>query len=195
MDSKQPDMEQRVVIKVIKPWPFWAKATAAALPSLMLIGYAAFLILHRRRKALRLHVYYWAEQASICQTVVLTKEAEVVDLSPAAPLRLKREGRTQNLIVQPIEGSTLFAASGQEASMLSVGDGLRVTARDARGLTRALAISIRQKPCRPSPAADESETLANAAVCGLLKSTDSAQAPAESEEFNWGLDTASTKGE
>lgn len=193
VDSKQPGVEQRIVVKVIKPWPFWAKATAVALPSLMLIGCAAFLIRQRRRKALRLAVYYWAEQAPICQTVVLTRVDEAVDLSPAAPLRLKREGRTHNLIVQPIEGSVLFAASGQEASMLSVGDGLRVTVRDAGGMTRALAISIRQRPCRPSPVADESETLADATVCGLLDSTDSAPASAESREFDWGLDTASSK--
>ena len=151
MDGTHPNVKQRIVIKVTKPWPVWAKVAAAAVPCLILIGCAAGLVSRHRRKALRLPIYYWTEQAPACQTRVLTRANETVELSPAVPIRIRRDGKSRNLIVQPLEGATLFAASGQEAAMLSVGDGLRVIGRDASGLTKAVAISIRQKPCRPSP--------------------------------------------
>ena len=192
MGGTQESIEQVLTIEVVKPWPTWAKAIAAVLPCLILIGVLAGLIRQRQRNALRLPVYYWAEQAPVCQSFVLTGAGEAVELTPAAPLRLKREGKSQNLIAQPLEGATLFASSGQEASMLNVGDGLRVTARDASGQTRAIAISVRQKPCRPTPAEDGAEALPDDGVCGLLSSTGNALAPAESDEFDWALDTAST---
>ncbi len=136
-------------------------------------------------------VYYWAEQAPVCQTILLTRADKTVKLSPAAPLRIRRNGKSQNLIVQPLAGATLFAASGQEASKLSIGDGIRVTARDTRGLTRAIAISIRQKPRRPAATVNEFETLQETGICGLLDTNGNVTSPAGSDEFDWGFDTTS----
>jgi len=191
MDGTQPATKEKVVITVTKPWPVWAKATAAAVACLILIGGAIGLIRRRRRQALRLPVYYWAEQAPVCQTILLTRADEAVDLSPAAPIRITREGKSRNLIVRPLPGVTLFTASGQEASMLSIGDGLRVMVRDAGGLTQAIAIATRQKPCRPAPSTDGSDTLTEGGVCGLQEPTGSVGSSAGSEEFDWGLGTHS----
>jgi len=121
----------------------------------------------------------------------MTKADEAVELSPAAAIRIKRDGRSRNLIVHALKGATLFAASGQEASMLSIGDGLRVTVKDASGQTRAIAISIRQKPRRPMPIANEAETLPEGGVCGLHNSSETVPSPADSDEFDWGFDTTS----
>ncbi len=193
MDRTQPDATRTVIIKAVKPWPTWAKATAAILPCLLLLGIAAGLLRQRRIKALRLPVYYWAEQSLTCQTVMLTRADEEFDLSPVVPLRIKRDGRSRNLIARPLEGAVLFASSGQEATMLSIGDGLRVTIRDASGLDHAVAISIRQKPCRPTPASDGLETLPEDDVCGLLKPSGEVPPQTASDEFDWGLGNASPK--
>lgn len=123
MDGTQQETEQKLIIKATKPWPVWAKVAAAAAICLLLVSGAIGLICQNRRKALRMPVYFWAEQAPACQTLVLTRADEAVELSPAAPLRIKRDGKSPNLVVQPLEGAKLFAASGQEASMLSIGGG------------------------------------------------------------------------
>ncbi|MEI8195376.1 MAG: PKD domain-containing protein, partial [Phycisphaerae bacterium] len=198
MDGTQPDVTQHIVIEATKPWPVWVEVTAAIVACLLLLALcvllvvgAVHLIRRRRRKALRLPVHYWAQQAPVCQTIVLTEADEVVELSPAASLRIKRDGKSRNLIVQPLEEAALIGANGQEVSMLSIGDGLLVAVRDASGLTRAIAISISKKPCRPEPAADGSETLPEGGVCGLRDANGSVPSSADSDEFDWGLDATS----
>ncbi len=44
MDGTQPDTEEKIFIKVAKPWPVWAKVTAAAISCLILLGSAVGLI-------------------------------------------------------------------------------------------------------------------------------------------------------
>lgn len=194
MDGSQARVDQQLAIKVIKPWPLWAKATAATGPCLILIGGVAGLIFRRRRQALRLPVHFWAEQAPVCRTVELTKPDQVADLGPAAGIRLKRAGKSQDLVVRPVDGSSLVASDGTEVSTQSVGDGVRVLVKSSSGTVRAVAISTRQKPRRPAPAAIESAPLAEDGVCGLQLSSGGEPAPAGSEDFDWGWNaTAATK--
>jgi len=176
------------------PWPGWARAAVAVIPCLILLGVAAYLIHQRRRKALRLPVHYWAERSLVCQTVVLTEADQVVGLKPAAPILVRRDGKSQNLVVQPLEGTTLFDTNGEETPSRSVGEGVRLTVKPPNGPALAIAISIRQKPQRPTPVAFESEPRSGNDVCGLLTPTGETSVPVAPDEFDWGWDTtAGTK--
>jgi hypothetical protein len=176
------------------PWPAWVRAAVAVIPCLLLLGAAVCLIHQRRRKALRLPVHYWAERSLVCQTVVLTKADEVVELKPAAPILIRRDGKSQNLVVQPLEGATLFDSSGEETPSRSVGEGVRLAVKPPNGPALAIAISIRQKPQRPTPVGFEPEPPPESDVCGLLSTTGEATVPVAHDEFDWGWETtAGTK--
>jgi hypothetical protein len=192
MDPTHPETKKQLTIKAIKPWPAWAKAAAVGIPCLLLLGTMAGAVHHRRRKALRLLVYYFAEQAPVCRTAVLTEAGEMLSLTPAAPLRIRREGKSTNLIIEPLAGAALLNADGQEMAEIPVEDGVCVTVRDAAGQIRAVAISGREKPRRPVPAAQSQDPLPDDGVCGLLDTVE-APSPAASEELDWGWDKASTK--
>ena len=86
---------------------------------------------------------------------------------------------------------TGFAADGQEVPMLNVGDGVRVTVKDANGLKRSVAISIRQKPCRPTPVSSDQESLPEGSVCGLQLPSENVPPPVG--EDDWGWNNTSTK--
>jgi hypothetical protein len=193
MDATQPQATKQFAIKVTKPWPAWAKVAAVGIPCLLLVGTMVGMVHQRRRKALRLPVYYFAEQAPVCKTAVLTEAGEMLSLTPAAPLRIRREGKSANLIIEPLEGAMLLNADGQEMAVIPVGDGVRVTARDTAGQACAVAISTRQKPRRPVPAAQPKDPLSDDSVCGLLNTLEELPPPAASEEFDWGWNKASTK--
>lgn len=183
---------QKLTITADKPWPAWAKLIAAIAPCLLLITSAALLLHRRRLNALKLPVYYWAEQSQVCKTALLTKANETFELSPTVPVRLKREGKSRSLIAHPLHGATLVGADGHELPMLTIGDGLRVTVKDAGGQTRVLAISILQKPRRPAPAAGDPAPMAEGDVCGFLDANVGVQAPEASAEFNWGWNETTT---
>ena len=188
-DPTQSETKQQITIKVIKPWPTWAKAAAVGIPCLLLLGVMAGLVHQRRRKAMRLPVHYFAEQAPVCKTAVLTEADETLQLAPSAPLRIRREGTSRNLIVEPLDGTALLNTDGQEIASLPIGDGVRVTVRDAAGQIRAIAISTREKPRRPVPAAQPQEALPDGSVCGLLN-TEEVPSPAASDDFGWRWDKA-----
>ena len=105
MDGTQPDTEQKIVIKVTKPWPVWAKVICGGNPMLNPPRKCGWPDSSTPSQGARLPVYYWAEQTPVCQTILLTKADETVELSPAAPLRIRRDGKSQNLIVQPLQGA------------------------------------------------------------------------------------------
>jgi von Willebrand factor type A domain len=170
-------------------WPGWARSAVVGVACLLLLTAAANLIRQRRRKALRLPVHYWAERSLVCQTVVLTEADQVVGLKPAAPILIKRDGKTQNLVVQPVEGATLFDTNGEETPSRSVGEGVRVAVKPPNGPALAIAISIRQKPQRPTPVVFESEPRPESDVCGLQFSSGETSVPAANDEFDWGWDT------
>ncbi len=194
MDSTQPEVKKQLTIKVVKPWSAWAKAVAVGIPFLLLLSGVAAVIHQRRRKALRLPVYYFAEQAPVCKTAVLTEAGEILAIAPAAPLRIRREGQSRNLIVEPLAGAALLNADGQEMAAIPVGDGVRVTVRDASGQTRTVAISARQKPSRPTAVIGEQAPMEEAAVCGVHNNGGDEPSPGEQDDFDWGWDKASTNG-
>jgi hypothetical protein len=180
--------------KPATPRPRWAQAAVAVIPCLILLGAAVYLIHQLRRKELRLPVHFWAERSPVCQTVVMTKANQVVGLKPAAPILIRRDGRSQNLVVQPLEGATLLDANGEETKSRSVGEGLRCTVKPPNSPPLAIAISIRQKPQRPTTLESESDLHSASDVCGLLNTVRAAEAPAAPDEFDWGWDsTAGTK--
>ncbi len=193
MDATQPEARKQLTIKVVKPWPAWAKATAVGVPCLLLLGGAAGVVCRRRRKALRLPVYYFAEQSPVCSTAVLTESGQTLQLTPSASIRLRREGKSRNLVAEPLAGAALLNTDGQEMTAIPVGDGVLVTVRDAAGQTRAVAISTRQKPRRPTAAISEQASLSEAAVCGIHSSSGDEPSPSEPNDFDWGWDKASTK--
>ena len=187
LDGTQQDTKQSIVINVVKPWALWAKVTAVAVPCIILLACAAGLIRQRRRNALRLPVYYWAEEDLTCRTRTMTEAGEVVDLLPAAPIRIRRDGASRNLVIDPVAGATLFTAGEQEASMISVGDGVRVTVRDVNGLSRAVAIALDKKPSRPLPATGVRSQSPEVGLCGLHNTSEAEVPPHSSDdEFDWG---------
>lgn len=161
-----------------------------AIPFLCLAAAAAFLIHNRRGKALRLPVYYWAERSLVCRTVVLTEAEQEVDLRPAAPIRLRRVGKSQDVLVQPTEGATLLDSSGEVTPARSIGAGVRIIVKPSSGPALAVAISSRQRPTCPTPAASEPETPPGGGVCGLLYNSEPG-IPGEQDDFDWGWTTTS----
>ena len=88
----------------------------------------------------------------------------------------------------------MFDTNGEETPSRSVGEGVRLTVKPPNGPALAIAISIRQKPQRPTPVAFESEPRSGNDVCGLLTPTGEASVPVAPDEFDWGWDTtAGTK--
>jgi hypothetical protein len=130
----------------------------------------------------------------VCRTLVLTQADESATLPPAAALRLTRSNGSRDLLLQPLEGGTLFASDGQEVPQLSVGDGVRISVRDAAGVTRTVAFSITRKPSRPTPVSNDQEAIPDSAVCGLQVPHEEGPSPSTPDEFDWGWDKASTNG-
>lgn len=97
-DPAQTPVQDRIVVKVAKPWPKWAKAMALAAALCGLTGTGAFLIRRRQREKLRLPVHYWPQDAAVCRRIDLTRANEVRDLKPDVSLRLTRVGKSQSLI-------------------------------------------------------------------------------------------------
>jgi len=183
MDGALAPVEAQITIRASAPLPIWARAAIPLVPAVVLLGLVGGGIRRRQKIAMRLPVYYWAEQSSIPQTAMMTRADESIELSPAAPLRVTRQGKTGNLIIQPIDGAILYGISGQEVPSQSVGDGVRVTASQGTGPQRSIAISSRQKPVRPAPA--EAVPLAADGVCGLLSDV-SEPVSVGQEELDWG---------
>lgn len=182
IDSAHLNVVKTLAIHVVRPWPIWAKAGLTAIPFLILGAVVAWIVRARRRKALRLLIHYWVEQAQSCQTVVLTKADEEIDLSPTAAIRVKRTGRSCVLTIRPSEGTVLLTSDGQEKEALDIGDGLLVNVRGKNGVSRLIAISIRQKPCRPIASAPETDTQAETAFCGLQLQNDCEPFPSDHDE-------------
>lgn len=186
MDSAFAPLTEQITIRASAPLPIWARAAIPIVPGAVLLGLIGVGIRRRQRIALRLPVYYWAEQSSVCQTAMMTRADQSLDLSPTAPIRVARQGKTPNLVIQPLEGATLYGVNGEESLAQSVGDGVRVTARMGAGPLRAVAISPRQKPRKPSPA-EAAPAEAADAVCGLLIDVDEPVAVSEGElDWGWG---------
>lgn len=178
-DPTQTPLESRFVVSVRKPVPAWVKALPFVGCSALLAGGALLLARHRQKKALRLSIYFWPEESSVCRNVVLTCADEVRELTPETPLRIKRVGRSSNLVVEPVNEAILLSSSGQELTSQNIGQGARVLVHGASNPAKAVAISTVQKPRRPSPASADSEPFAEKAEL----------APAAHGEFDWGWET------
>lgn len=186
MDGSQPDVIKQLQVIVTKPWPVWAKATAMVIPALLLVISVATAVYRRRRTALRLPVYYWPEQSPVCKIAMMTEIGQVIRLSPDVHLRVSRDGGSRNPFAEPLEGATLINSDGQEVPSISVGDGTRVTVRDANGVTHTVAISARQKPTRPVTDVLPAQLPGATDICGLLNQPEAAPQPTSSEELDWG---------
>lgn len=175
MDSGHSAVVKTLTVKVIRPWPLWAKAGLTILPFLILGTVVSGVIRARRRKALRLPVYFWPEQVSTCQTVILTKADEAVDLAPLAAIRIQRVGRSQDLVVKPIQGAKLFTSDGTQKDAIAIAEGVVVTICDRNAFNRAIAISPVRKPCRPKSDSAVGESLPDeSSFCGLQIQSDDA---------------------
>jgi hypothetical protein len=152
MDTNQAPTEFRVGIQVLKPKSIWAK-TLPFLGCSFLLGLPAAALLRRKRqRALQLPVHYWAETSSVCRSIVYTRPDETHEITPDAPVRIKRVGKSNNLVVEPVNGAVLVSSSGQELTAQNIGQGARILVRGESAFPRAVAISAVQKPGRPSPA-------------------------------------------
>lgn len=164
VDTNQAPIEVRVGIQVLKPKPIWAKALPFVGCSLLLGLPTAGLLWRKRQRALQLSVYYWPETSSVCRSITFTRVDEVRELTPDAPVRIKRAGKSSNLVVEPINGAVLLSSGGQELTAQNIGQGARILVRGESAPPRAVAISASQKPRRPSPASPDSEPFSESAA-------------------------------
>lgn len=182
-DPTQIPVQEKIGVKVAQPWPKWAKAMALATALSSLIGTAIFLIRRRQRDKLRLTVFWWPEQATVCRRAELKTPDEAEDLKPDVPVRIRRVGKTQNLLAEALDGACILASDGQETTAQNIGQGARLVVKAPSGAEKAVAIAVNQKPRRPFPAASEivSTTLG-------VKSSPTQSAP--SGDFDWGWEAA-----
>ncbi len=178
-DPAQSPVESRLAINVRRPVPAWAKALLFVGCTALLAGAALLLIRHRQKKALRLSVYFWPEDSPVCRSVVLTRADEVRELAPDALIRIKRAGKSSNLVVEPVNGAALLSSSGQELTTQNIGQGARIVVRGESAPPRAVAISPIRKPRRPSAASSDSEPFSEKAE----------PTPAAHGDIDWGWDT------
>jgi hypothetical protein len=150
-----------------------------------LAGLTAWLARQRQREKLRLVVFWWPEQAAVCRRTDLNTPDEAQDLKPAVPLRIRRVGKTQNLLVEALDGATIVAADGQETTSQNIGPGARLVVKAASGAEKAVAIAVSQKPRCPAPASSEI----------LITSSEvksSAPHATPSRDFDWGWESPAT---
>lgn len=156
-DPEQTPVESRLIVDVRKPVPAWAKAVPLVGCMGLLAGIALLLARKRQKKALRLLVYFWPEDVSVCRSVAFTCADEARELAPDAPIRIKRVAKSTALIVEPINGAALLSAGGEELAAQNIGQGARTLVRGESTPLRSIAISVLQKPRRPSPAPSDSD--------------------------------------
>ena len=144
-----------------------------------------FLMRQRQREKLRLGVFWWPEQATVCRRADLNTPNAAEDLKPEVPLRIRRVGKTQNLLVEALDGASIVTGDGREAASQNIGPGARLVVKTASGAEKAVAIAVNQKPRRPS------RLRANSSTTSLgLKSTPTQATP--SGDFDWGWESAAT---
>jgi len=156
-DPAQTPVESRLIVNVRKPVPAWAKALALVGCIGLLAGIPLLLARKRQKKALRLSVYFWPEDVSVCRSVLLTCADEARELTPDAPIRIKRVAKSTALVVEPINGAVLLSHGGEELATQNIGQGSRILVRGESTPIRAIAISVLQKPQRPTPAPSDSD--------------------------------------
>ena len=184
-DESQGPSRAQLTIKAAKPWPTWAKAALLVGALAGLAGLTAWLARQRQREKLRLVVFWWPEQAAVCRRTDLNTPDEAQDLKPAVPLRIRRVGKTQNLLVEALDGATIVAADGQETTSQNIGPGARLVVKAASGAEKAVAIAVSQKPRCPAPASSEI----------LITSSEvksSAPHATPSRDFDWGWESPAT---
>jgi PKD repeat protein len=184
-DESQTPSRAQLTIKAAKPRPTWAKAALSAGALGGLAGLAAWLARQRRREKLRLAVFWWPEQAAVCRRADLNAPEEARDLKPEVPLRIRRVGKTEDLLVVALDGAAIVTADGQETTSQNIGPGARLLVKTASGAEKAIAIAVNQKPRRPSPAA-------SGVVIKSPEVESSATQASRSGDFDWGWDSAST---
>lgn len=184
-DESQPPSRAQITIKTAKPWPIWAKAAFLAGVFGGVAGLAAWLARQRQRENLRLAVFWWPEQATVCRRSDLNTPDKVEDLKPEVPLRIRRVGKTENILVEALDGTTIVTGDGQQTTSQNIGSGARLVVKAASGAERAIAIAVNQKPRRPSPAAREVVTKSPEVQSSTTQGSPSG-------DFDWGWDSAST---
>jgi hypothetical protein len=103
-------------------------------------------------------IYFWPQDSSVCRSAVLTSADETRELTPDAPIRIKRIGKSRTIMIEPIGGSVLVTPNGVELATQNIGQGARIVVRAENRPARAIAISVLQKPRRPSPVPSDSES-------------------------------------
>ncbi|MBE0541772.1 MAG: PKD domain-containing protein [Verrucomicrobia bacterium] len=181
-DAAQPPVESRFVVSVRKPVPGWKKALPFMGCTILVAGIAALLARHKRQKALRLPVYVWPEDSSACRSLLLIRADEVRELTPDVPLRIKRIGKSNRVIVEAVSDAVILGSSGQELKTQDIAEGARIVIRSGSRAPRAVTISTVQKPGRPLPASGECEPFAESTQ--LHEAT-------KNSEFDWGWETGS----
>jgi PKD repeat protein len=182
-DPNQSPVKESIVVKVARPLPIWAKAMAFAAGLCGLTGTGIFLLRRLQRNKLRLAVFWWPEQATVCRRADLSTPDEAEDLKPDVPLRIRRVGKTQNLLAEALDGACILASDGQETTSQNIGQGARLVVKAASGVEKAVAIAVNQKPRRPSPVVSEIVSTSLG-----VKSSPTSAAP--SGDFDWGWESA-----
>jgi len=185
-DANQTPVRAQLTIKAVKPWPIWAKAALLTGTLACLAGAVLWLVRQRQREKLRLAVFWWPEQSAVCRRADLDTPDEAEDLKPDVPLRIRRAGKTHNLVAEGLDGASIVAGDGQETTSQNIGQGARLVVKAVSGAEKAVAIAVNQKPRRPSPVAS--------GVISTSPETQESPVPvATSGDFDWGWESASTK--
>jgi len=148
----------QLTIKAVKPRPWWIKACIFVGCIVLLTGVVTLLVLNQHKKALKMIIYFWPQDSSVCRSAVLTSADETRELTPDAPIRIKRIRKSRTIMIEPIGGSVLVTPNGVELATQNIGQGARIVVRAENRPARAIAISVLQKPRRPSPVPSDSES-------------------------------------
>ncbi len=128
-DANQSPVRARFTIKAVKPWPVWAKAALLAGAIACLAGLVVRLVRRRQREKLRLAVFWWPEQSAVCRRADLNTPDEAEVLKPDVPLRIRRSGKTHNLVAEALDGASIVAGDGQETTSQNISQGARLVVR------------------------------------------------------------------
>ena len=172
IDPLQNPVESRLVVKVRKPVAAWLKWLPFVGCIGLVTGVALFLARSRQKRALRLSVYFWPDNLTACRSLALTGADEARELTPYAPVRIKRVGKSTALVVEPLNGSALLSPNGEEIATQNIGQGARIMVRSASTPTRAIAISVAQQPRRPAAVTTESDPFSETVESEIPTRTD-----------------------
>ncbi|HUG10857.1 MAG TPA: PKD domain-containing protein, partial [Opitutaceae bacterium] len=187
-DPDAAPVEQTFSLSIAKPWPLWAKVTLLLGIVASLGAIAAELLRRRRNARLRLPVFYWPHDSSICQRLDFTRADESQEISSLQVL-LRRVGASSNLIAEARHGSVLIFPDGREEDTQPVAAGAKLSVRLSTGIRKTVALATHEKPKRPKP--PEAEATVPALAEPDLAPV--AVAATDGADFDWGWDESPRK--